>query len=179
MPGVRAHTSQHEKDPAGTNPRGLRVAINPARCGGHRGSAKVSTQRWGSGVDLTFSQLGSGRPKIIRVPEGMTGIEPASPAWKAGVLATIRHSHGAKGGTRTRNLRFTRPLRYQLRHFSRTRRCTTPTKTAACTHSTNCAHKGKEPCRAHFQTSAADSRGQHGWVSRPPVSLARSPGLTL
>ena len=25
--------------------------------------------------------------------EGMTGIEPASSAWKAEVLATIRHSH--------------------------------------------------------------------------------------
>ena len=28
--------------------------------------------------------------------EGMTGIEPASSAWKAEVLATIRHSHNAK-----------------------------------------------------------------------------------
>ena len=27
------------------------------------------------------------------VVEGMTGIEPASSAWKAEVLATIRHSH--------------------------------------------------------------------------------------
>ena len=31
--------------------------------------------------------------------EGMTGIEPASSAWKADVLATIRHSHKEKQKT--------------------------------------------------------------------------------
>ena len=30
--------------------------------------------------------------------EGMTGIEPASSAWKAEVLATIRHPHRQKPG---------------------------------------------------------------------------------
>ena len=30
--------------------------------------------------------------------EGMTGIEPASSAWKAEVLATIRHPHRQKSG---------------------------------------------------------------------------------
>ena len=33
--------------------------------------------------------------------ERPTGIEPVSPAWKAGVIAVIRQSHGGEGGIRT------------------------------------------------------------------------------
>ena len=44
-----------------------------------------------SKVRPTRDYLGEREQETERscVPEGMTGIEPASPAWKAGIIATI------------------------------------------------------------------------------------------
>ena len=50
--------------------------------------------------------------------EQVTGIEPASSAWKADILAIVLHLHiGAPDGTRTRGLPLKRRLLYQLSYW--------------------------------------------------------------
>ena len=48
------------------------------------------------------------------------GIEPTWPAWEAGALplSYTREYTGANGGTRTRDLRITNALLYQLSYIS-------------------------------------------------------------
>ena len=47
------------------------------------------------------------------------GVEPTSLAWKANVLAIVRHlQNGAGGGTRTHDNQITNLGRYQLRYAS-------------------------------------------------------------
>lgn len=52
------------------------------------------------GISLEKTKTGSKAPGYV---EGMTGIEPASSAWKAEVLATIRHPHRQKSGLETQS----------------------------------------------------------------------------
>ena len=52
--------------------------------------------------------------------EQVMGVEPTSSAWKADILAVVRHLHayGAERGTRTLDLLVTNQLLCQLSYFS-------------------------------------------------------------
>ena len=85
------------KTPRSTNPRGLLSGDRPGDGAGDP-PARINPLLGKCG-DRSILSTREQATENTCVPEGMTGIEPASPAWKAGVLATIRHSHGAKDET--------------------------------------------------------------------------------
>lgn len=74
------------------------------RCGAL--PSELRRHGWGGRARTHISGTKAPRPAVGRRPnvEGMTGVEPATPAWKAGVSPATPHPLGVGDGGRTRGL---------------------------------------------------------------------------